>query len=221
MAVRGLAAVLASVRGEEKVPVTVLVDGQRVGMLGMDEGNELSLSRTHADQIELEPAQAGSHEHYSIRLEGYLARPPENPVDPAVKIRTQAFLMRPTRTELRSDVAGRLRVPRGATIELITHVGLSEPVSHARLTIPRPCGFELVSSPKFVDGIVAVEQRDDAVHYFIDHWEEGVHALRLIARAEISGTVSTPQPEFVPMYADTPPTAVFAPVEWVVKRYDP
>jgi len=75
---------------------------------------------------------------------------------------------------------------------------------------------ELVRAPRPAAGVVATEQRDDALHFFVDRWEKGIHRVGFLVRAEVSGNVSVPVPELVPMYDDTQATAVFAPTGWAV-----
>jgi len=219
-AVRGLAAVLATTKKQEAVPVVVRVDGERVGVLGRADGNTINLQRPHVGVVTLHPARPGSGDFYGIRLEGYLERPPANPRDPAVTLRSRVFRLQPERQELMPGATGRLRVPRGVTLEVLAEVELKRAISHARLTIPRPCGMELVRPPKTGQGIVATEQRDEALHFFIDHWLAGTHRINFLVRAELDGTVSVPVAELVPMYDDPLPVAVHAASEWVVQGED-
>jgi len=215
-AVRGLAAMLAASRGEEEVPVVVQVDGRRVGVLTREQGNVIVLKRDGVKRVALYPGLGGSDDFYSVRVEGFLESPPENPPEPAVTLRTRVFCVQGQLEEVAMDRAGRIAVPRGVTLEVRVDVELTRPVSHVRLTVPRPCGVELLRPPQVGSGVVATEERDDALHFFIEHWEQGSRQIRFPVRAEVSGTVFAPQPEFVPMYADSLPTAVAAPVQWVV-----
>jgi hypothetical protein len=65
--------------------------------------------------------------------------------------------------------------------------------------------------------VVATEQRDDGLHFFVEHWDKGHHQLDFLVRAEVSGTIAAPLPELVPMYDNTPPAAVFGPNQWTVR----
>jgi len=215
-AVRGLAAMLAASRGEEEVPVVVQVDGRRVGVLTGEQGNAIVLKRDGVKRIALYPGLGGSGDSYSVRVEGYLEHPPKSPSEPMVTLRTRVFHVQPQREEAAVDRSGRIAVRRGVTLEVLVDVELTRPVSHVRLTVPRPCGVELLRPPQVGSGVVASEERDNAMHFFIEHWEPGSRQIRFPVRAEVSGTVFAPQPEFVPMYADSLPTAVSAPVQWVI-----
>ena len=64
---------------------------------------------------------------------------------------------------------------------------------------------------------LTIEKRDDAIHFFVDHWEAGTHRVRFLVKPEISGMISSPLPELVPMYSDSCPTEVIAPSHWIVK----
>ncbi len=88
------------------------------------------------------------------------------------------------------------------------------------MTSAGPCGMELIRPPKTGQGIVATEGRDEALHFFIDHWPAGTHRIDFLVRAELDGTVSVPMPELVPMYDDPLPTAVYTASQWVVRGED-
>ena len=51
--------------------------------------------------------------------------------------------------------------------------------------------------PAREDGLVSIDARDDAVHFFIDHWDAGRHSVVFPIRAEVSGAVLSPPPELV------------------------
>ena len=73
------------------------------------------------------------------------------------------------------NASGRLSIARGKTYQLRLEVELKQAVSHARLTLPRPCGMELVRLPASKDGLVSIDARDDAVHFFIERWAAERH----------------------------------------------
>ena len=93
---------------------------------------------------------------------------------------------------------------------------VQQAVSYARLTLPRPCGMELAGVPPCVDGVVAFEGRDDALHFFIERWEPGRHQVVLAFRAEVAGTIAALPPELSPMYGDSLPTAATGTAVWNV-----
>jgi len=218
-AVRGLAAVLAVPRRDD-VPVVVRVDGREVGVLPPGDDDAIRLELPSVERVSLHPSKPGCANFYSVRVEGYLERAPANPVKPAVILRTRVFRLQPERVELLPGGSGRLAVPRGVTLQVQVEVELKRAASHTRLSWPRPCGVELVRSPKPAAGVVATEERDDAMRFFVGRWEKGTHRVDFLARAEVSGSVSVPLPEVVPMYDDTQPTAVFAPTCWGVNPND-
>ena len=76
--------------------------------------------------------------------------------------------------------------------------------------------MELVRLPPRDAELVYVDARDDAVHFFIDHWAAGRHAVVFPIRAETSGVVFCPPPELSPMYGDSLPAAAIGPREIVV-----
>ena len=216
-AVRGLAALLRPA-SDEAAPVTVLVDGRKIGVLDEEHGWRIDARVARAGEITLKPGKRGSGDFYSLRLEGYFTKAPANPPKPAVTLRTRVAALRPERRELPPvDASGRIAIPRGVTLQIEVEAVLTRPVAHARLTIPRPCGVELVRPPRPAQGVVATEQRDEALHFFIERWEKGTHRLSFLARAEVSGTVAAPPPQLAPMYDDPLPTAVFAPRVWIIK----
>ncbi|MHC4250023.1 MAG: alpha-2-macroglobulin family protein, partial [Planctomycetota bacterium] len=138
------------------------------------------------------------------------------PEDPRARLACRVFRLVPERKELVPDEEGVLTVKRGATLEVRMECDLSEPVTCAIMSFPRPCGVELVKPPKLADGIVAFEQRDDGIHFFADSWGRGKHTVRFLVRAEAAGTVFAPQPEMQPMYGNSVPVLVSSPTQWVV-----
>jgi hypothetical protein len=230
-AVRGLAAVLATPRAEES-PVVVHVDGRKVGTLTAANDNRLEMKLPRIGMVTLDagvgrvfnPSRrnagetpAPQEDFYSIRAEGYSDAPPTTPRAPAVTLRTRVFRLQPKREELKVDTSGRLAITHGVTHEMQLEIELKQPVSHARLTLPRPCGMELVRSPKCDAALAAIEARDEAIHFFLDRWEPGKHQVVFPFRAEVNGQVSAPPPELAPMYGDSLPTAVEGPTGWNVK----
>jgi len=142
---------------------------------------------------------------------------PRNPAEPAVTLHTSVFRVLPEEQPLQVDRQARVVVPRGATLRIVLHVRLTGPIEHARLTIPRPAGFELVRPIRPAQGTAGIESRDEAWHFFIDRWDRGERKVDFLVRAELEGTVSTPPPELVPMYDDPLPTAVFGPQLWEIR----
>jgi hypothetical protein len=112
----------------------------------------------------------------------------------------------------------------GKPVEVVCRVELTKDLEHARLTIPRPAGVEMIPSLLFVPGkagIAGAEERDDAFHFFIDQWKAGVHEVRFLVRAELTGTVGAPWPEIEPMYADSPTMAIDAATVWRLEAKQP
>ncbi len=216
-AVRGLAAALAVPRASQS-PIAVDIDGRQVGLLTAAGGDRIELKLRRIGTVTLHPAVLPCEDFYQIRIEGPAAVRGVAPCAPAVTIRTRLFQTQPLRKEMNADAGSRLVLARGKTYEMQIGVELKQPVSYARLTLPRPCGMELVRTPKRADGLAAIEVRDDALHFFIDHWEAGRHEVVLPIRTEVTGTVTAPQPELSPMYGDSLPTATAGAREWHVKE---
>jgi uncharacterized protein YfaS (alpha-2-macroglobulin family) len=218
--VRGLAGVMRESL-DQPIPVLVKIDGRQMGVLKGNETPRIDLQVDHLPKISLQPAKPGSSDFYAVRLKGYLESPPEPPARPTVTLRTRVFVLRPKHHAAPVDASGRVEVPRGATLQVQIEAELARAVSHTRLTLPRPCGVELVRSPRHSAGVVATEERDESLNFFIEHWDRGTHRIEFLVRAEVAGTVASPLPELVPMYDDTPSTAAFGPTVWSVQGADP
>jgi hypothetical protein len=216
-AVRGLAAVLAAPRAGES-PVVVRIDGRQVGALTAARGNRIELKLPRIGVLTLHPAMPLCEDFYEVRVEGFTASPPAAAAAPQATLRTRVFQLQPARRELAPSASGRLALAPAVTYEMQIEVELRQPVSHARLTLPRPCGMELVRLPKRTGGVAAVEARDDALHFFIDRWEAGRQTILFPIRVELTGTISAPPPELVPMYGDSLPTSATGATEWVVRQ---
>ena len=220
-AVRGLSALIS--RGREAVgSVRVLVDGREVTKLlpprnsaaRLDLRDELIGARA----VELRPDKPGDGTFWSARLEGFLPEAPPSPQRPGATLNCRVFQLLPERAELVPDGDGVLSVKQGTTLEVRMECEISQPMTCAIISFPRPCGVELVKPPRLADGIVAFEQRDDGIHCFADSWGRGKHVVRFLVRAEAAGTVFAPQPEVQPMYGHSVPLLVRAPSTWVVRR---
>ena len=216
-AVRGLAAVLSATGQEKGIPVAVHIDGQPIGVLAAGKRDLLEVTVPRAKRISLMPRNNGGADFHTVTVTGYQQRPPRAPANAKAKITTRVFQVQPTRKELKPNAAGVLRVERGRTLEIVAEVELRKTISHARFTIPRPCGVELIRPPKYEGGIVASEQRDAGLHFFVERWDPGTHTVRLLVRPELSGCISTGLPELSPMYDDPVPTAVDSALRWVVE----
>jgi hypothetical protein len=214
-AVRGLSAMLAA-RPAKETPVAVFLDGRKIGDLSADHGNRIQVQADSVGAVVFQPSAGRCRDFYAIEVQGCFNQPHRPPSDPKVVVRTRIFATEPSRQEVLPDAGGRLSIVRGQTYQLRLEVDLKQEVSHARLTLPRPCGVELVRLPPRNDGLVSIDARDDAVHFFIDRWEAGRHSIVFPIRAEVSGDVLSPRPELVPMYGDSLPTAVIAPRQIVV-----
>jgi hypothetical protein len=150
-------------------------------------------------------------------VEGFLNMAPAQPANPNANVTCRVSRLVPQREELKPDALGVLRVKRGATLEVLLECKLTEPVTCAIVSFPRPCGVELIQAPKLEKGIVAVEEHDDALHFFADYWETGKHEVRMLVRAEAPGIVFAPIPQLWSMYGKTLSVAVSAPQAWQVE----
>jgi hypothetical protein len=218
-AVRGLSA-LISAGGKETGEVHVFVDGRRVSTLVPPQNKaadiDLDKELIGARAVELRPERPGADVFWSARLEGFLPEAPQQPENPSATLKCRVFGLLPKRKEIEPDGIGVLTVKRGSTLEVRMECELSRPITCGIVSFPRPCGVELVKPPKLAGGIVAFEQRDDGIHFFVDSWNKGKHTVRFLVRAEAAGTVFAPQPEMQPMYGDSVPTLVRSPTRWVV-----
>lgn len=226
-AVRGLSTLIKSPEKND-APVAVLVEGHEAGQLTR-ESPKLLLPLAGGENVTLRP-DPGCPDRFTGRLTGRLTerdeQPTEPPADADAVMRIHVSTQVPPLTNdageelpspaIPADARGRLSVPLGTTVELRCDVELRKGLSHARLTIPRPCGVELVRSSR-IEGQAGAEERDDAFHLFIEHWPAGRHEIRLLLRAEVAGTVSAPWPQLEPMYADPLNTWIEAPREWRVE----
>lgn len=212
-AVRGLSAVLAAPAGKE-IPIAVRVDDRKIGILSAAQQNRLNLRLPRIGVVSIEPAEP-SEDFILVSVEGRPDGPPQNADSPGAILQTRLFALSPTRREV-NPKEGRLPINRATTYELQLDVELKKPISHARLTWPRPCGVEQVRLPSRGEGLVAIESRDEAIHFFIDRWTAGRHRIAFPIRAELAGQFASPPPELEPMYGDSPPTAVSSPSEWTV-----
>ncbi len=215
--VRALTAVVTAPGGAD-VPLTIQADGREVGMLA-GSTDSLTVNLPGVQRLALVPSGAGCEDCYTVCV---TVRPRAEAVvsvvaAPTATVSTRVFAVQPKRQEHASDASGRVTVARGKTLEVVLEVQLARPMSHARLTWPRPCGVEFVRAPRLGEEITAVEERDDALHLFFERWEKGTHRVVLVVRAEVSGDIACPPPELAPMYDDTPPLAVISPKRWTVR----
>ena len=215
-AVRGLSAVLAPPARE--TPVAVFIDGRRVGELTAAHGNRLEIQVARVGDVVLQSAAGSCTDFYTIEVRGRCAAEPPLAFEPLVTLHTRVVHSGPSPREVLPDAGNRLSLVRGQTYELQLEVELKRAVSHARLTLPRPCGVELVRLPPREGGLVSIDARDDAVHFFIDHWAAGRHVVVFPIRAEVSGIVLVPPPELSPMYGDSLPTVAIGPRQMVVGK---
>ncbi len=214
-AVRGLASTIGSQR-QESVPVAVFLDGRKVGQLPTELGSALEAKLDGPKRAVIVPECGGSPDFFVVRVEGHLSEPAPPPVNPMASVRTRVFRLRPEWAELKADGSGKLSAPLGEPLEVVVELTLRRPIAHALLTVPRPCGVEMIRGPDRGGQIVATEERDDALHFFAAKWSEGTHRFSFLVRAEVAGTVSVPPPQLVPMYDDPLPTAADYPSCWVV-----
>jgi hypothetical protein len=220
-AVRGLSAVLGAAEGKPGT-VNVLVDGREVGRLKPAKNACRTMVLTKelagAGEVALVP-QGGGAGFWSAQLSGWTSEAPVEPAHPAAAVKCRYFLNGgDRRSEIKTDPAGRLAVPAGRTVEIVMECELKKNLSYLRVSLPRPCGAELVRKPKLEGGVCAFEERDDGLHFFARHWARGKHQLRLEVRAETPGDVFAPPPELAPMYGDPVPVSVKAPVRWVISK---
>ncbi|MCY3022204.1 MAG: hypothetical protein NTW87_24600, partial [Planctomycetota bacterium] len=219
-AVRGLSALLQPA-GQTRGSLSVLADGKPVAQLTLgkpdQESVQLGAEITHAKRLVLRTEGDVTDTFWSMRVEGRSATPPPNPTQPVVTVRCEVLDPQNNLAVIPVNEKKQLQVQRGKTLKVRLACTLNASQTCVRLTFPRPCGVEMIRPPKFVDGIVAFEQRDDAIHFFISHWEAGNHSVEFGIRAEVSGDVFAPRPEFAPMYGNTPPVSVDAPDSWQIQ----
>jgi alpha-2-macroglobulin len=219
-AVRGLAAVLDTLEGNP-AKVDVLIDGRKVGTITPRKGARRRLVLTRrldgAREVSLR-VRSGGGGFWSAELTGTTAEPPQPPRNPVVNLKVRYFRKGGRRGEIKPDRNGNLKVKLGETIEMVLECDLKRALSFLRVSIPRPCGVEILRAPKLERGLSAFEERDDGLHFFIGQWKAGKHQLRIAVRAEAAGKIFAPYPELSPMYGEAVPTAVDAATEWAVER---
>jgi len=220
-AVRGLAGALGAARVGSG-PLDVRVDGRRVATLdpGRKARKRLVLTGELKDgrAVTLHPRRPGAGGFWSARLNGWSAEPPEPAANPTATIKCRYFLKGAGDREIKASGEGDLKVKAGRTVELVLECELKQKLSYLRISVPRPCGLELVRKPKLEGGICAFEEHDDGLHFFAREWGKGRHRIRLAVRAEAPGEVFAPPPQLEPMYAKPVPVEVNAAIRWVVGR---
>lgn len=220
-AVRGLTAVLAAEKNAVS-PVNVLIDKKVLMSLTAKENERVSAAfeteLIPGKEITLRPERTETGGFWSARLEGYLKKTPPPPANPVAGVTLQVARLRPAKVAITPDAQNILTVKRGETLELSLVCTLESSLSYLRLSLPRPCGIELLQPPRIRDGVVAFEQRDDGLHFFINAWEKGRHVVKFRVRAEVVGTVFAPLPELAPMYGDLVPVAISAPTGWRIVK---
>jgi hypothetical protein len=87
-------------------------------------------------------------------------------------------------------------------------------MEYLRISLPRPCGVELVRPPRRGRDVTAFEERDDGLHFFVREWAKGEHEVEFLVRAECAGEVFAPPPELEPMYAGAVPLKSRGPGLW-------
>lgn len=220
-AVRGLSTMLTD-SASERIDMQVLLDGQVAASLSPRPNECVSISLhkelTGARQVVLRPSKRlKSDAFWSASLEGYLIHTPRQPADPDTTLSLKVSEVRPKDKEIEVATDGVLSVERGQTLKIKLMAHCSHAATALRLSVPRPCGVEMIRAPHLVKGIVAWEQRDDAFHFFVDDWKAGKHEIEFLVRAEVAGRVFAPWPELASMYGQPLTVKVEAPTEWVVR----
>ncbi|MCZ7644630.1 MAG: MG2 domain-containing protein [Planctomycetota bacterium] len=220
-AVRGLAPLIAPSKGAlEAVDV---LDGERVVASVApkpDASVELVLDRQldGVRSLRLRPrGEAGADLFWSAEVEGCLAAAPPAPQFPDARLRVSVS-KDGAQPEVLEPEDGVLAAPQGKTLRVDLACTLAGPLTALRITFPRPCGVEVVRPAYYEKGVVAYEERDDALHFFVEHWDKGEHHIVFLVRAEAEGEAFAPLPQLVPMYGDAPKVLVEGPERWKVAK---
>ena len=218
-AVRGLASLLAAVP-EAPGAVDILAGDKVIASASIERGRSTTITLASeisaARRVSIRPRDAAVSGFWSARLEAVLADRPPAPANPAGSLACRFARILPQRADL--PAAGdRLTVKRAQTIEVRLECELSGPMDHFRVSFRKPAGVELVRPPKLAAGLVAFEDRDDALHLFVNSWSAGKHTITFLVRPEIAGQLFAPPPELEPMYDDAPPITLDAPGLWEVQ----
>ena len=219
-AVRGLASLLVAVPETPGV-VDILADDKVIASASIERGRSTSISLSSeisgARRIFIRPRDAAVSGFWSARLEAVLVDRPPAPANPVSSLACRFARILPQRVDIPA-AQDRLAVRRAQTIEVRMDCELSQPIDYFRVSFRKPAGVELVRPPKLESGIVAYEDRDDAVHLFVDSWPPGRHTVAFLVRAEIAGQLFAPPPELQPMYDNPLPITLDAPGLWEVEK---
>ncbi|MBA4388650.1 MAG: hypothetical protein C0404_11765 [Verrucomicrobia bacterium] len=221
-AVRGLSALLASSAGRYG-EVEIFAGTRLIAVLKTEKGKrsavELRAEVQGATELRIKPKMADASGFWSVRIERYIAAPPPPPEKPVATLNCRYFRVVPQMEELLPDAQGTLRTAVGQTVEIRLECELTQPLSYLRITIPRPCGVEVSRKPELIDGeLIAIEEHDNAIHFFAHEWAAGKHIIALRVSPETAGEMFAPLPELAPMYGDLVPVAVKSATLWQIGR---
>jgi uncharacterized protein YfaS (alpha-2-macroglobulin family) len=216
-AVRAISPLLTA--NKQITPVDVFADGKLVTTLKPDANNRATLTLTKellgARKITLKPGRLESDVFWSAKVEGCLKNQPLQPQNPIAILETTLFTTGENAHEI-SPIQNTFTLKKGCTVKVRLGVTLTQPKGYIRISFPRPCGVELIRASKLKNGIVAFEEKDDGIHFFVDTWEKGAHEIEFTVRAEVAGTLFAPPPQFEPMYEEVVPFKVIAPTKWII-----
>jgi hypothetical protein len=222
--VRGLSALIDD-KPFKLAPVDLLVDGQNLARLTPTTEGATKIVLTSelagAQTVTLRPSGAISADcFWSAWVSVHGVDPLTVPEDTAGTVTCRIFPGGPDEQEILPDASGTLRVRCGETLRIRLTCETRRPLDHLRVSLPRPCGVELIRTPKPGDPgkpkeFVAFEEHDDAFHFFFERCERRIE-VDFLVRPQVSGRVSSPPPEMEPMYSDPVTVKVSAPCVWQI-----
>lgn len=217
-AVRALSALISG-PSKEIGPMDLLADGRVIGKLETKPNERVSVTLSGelagAKVFSFRPAKEVAGDFFwSARETGFLKSPLPDDEKPVATVDVRVFTTGPEAKELEVGADGILNVKRGTTLSVRLVCSLNEPMEYLRISLPRPCGVELVRPPRRGRDVTAFEERDDGLHFFVREWAKGEHEVEFRVRAECAGEVFAPPPELEPMYAGAVPLKSRGPGLW-------
>ena len=195
----------------------VFLNKRRVGRIELTGEGRSTLQLKNgvdaAGHLRIVPQKKNSQVYWSVQWRAFTDAAIPQPENPDAFIASRFSLLIPERKEITPE-DGILRVGRGKTIEVVLDCRLNKPMSYLRISFPRPCGVELIRAPHEIS---ACTQRDDGIHFFVEHWDKGTHPIRFLVRAEAEGRVFAPLPELSPMYGSNINVKRSGPRIWAIE----
>jgi len=219
-AVRALSA-LVSGSSKDTGPIDLLADGRAIGKLETEPNERVSVTLSGelagAKVFAFRPAKEPAEDlFWSARVTGFLKSPLPDAENPLASVEARVSTTGPESREVEIGADGILTVKRGTTLKVRLMCSLSEGLEYLRVSLPRPCGVELVRPPRRgkEQAVTAFEERDDGLHFFVREWAKGEHEIEFLVRAECAGEVFAPPPELEPMYTGAVPLKSHGPRLW-------